>query len=85
MFGRYQRVDQALRCASLLNEPLIPQTNITQEYTDVKDKLGDLIPWLERLLVTLAKVNPSNDRDEVERRSELTKFVSWLEFLAHRS
>ena len=51
----------------------------------MKDKLGDLIPWLKRLLVTLAKVNPNNDRDEVERRSELTKFVSWLEFLAYRS
>jgi len=49
----------------------------------VKDKLDDLIPWLEKLLVTLAKVNPNEDRDEVERRSELAKFVSRLSLLAH--
>ena len=48
----------------------------------MKDKLNDLIPWLEKLLVTLAKVNPDDDRDEVERRSELAKFASWLKFFA---
>ena len=68
---------------SLSNNPSGSQTNITQEYNDVKDKLADLIPWLERLLVTLAKVNPNDDRDEVERRSELTKSVSRPESLAH--
>ena len=57
--------------------------NFTQEYNDVKDKLGDLIPWLEKLLDTLAKVNPDNDREEVERRSQLAKFVSCLGFLVH--
>ena len=46
----------------------------------MKDKLDDLVPWLEKLLVTLAKVNPNNDRDEVERRSELAKFASWLKY-----
>jgi hypothetical protein len=46
----------------------------------VKDKLNDLIPWLEKLLVTLAKVNPNDDREEVERRSQLAKFVSCPEF-----
>ena len=54
----------------------IPQAYATQEYKDVKDKLGDLIPWLEKLLVTFAKVNPNNDHDEAERRSELAKFAS---------
>ena len=61
---------------SLSNNPSGLQTNITQEYNDVKDKLADLAPWLERLLVTLAKVNPNDDSDEVERRSELTKSVA---------
>ena len=46
----------------------------------MKDKLDDLIPWLEKLLVTLAKVKPDDDRDEVERRSELAKFVLCLNF-----
>jgi len=49
----------------------------------VKDKLDDLIPWLDKLLDTLAKVDPDNDREEVERRSQLAKLVSRLEFLAH--
>ena len=48
----------------------------------MKDKLDDLIPWLEKLLVTLAKVNPNEDRDEVERRSELAKFASRLSLFA---
>jgi len=47
----------------------------------VKDKLNDLIPWLEKLQDTLAKVNPDNDREEVERRSQLAKFVTRPDFL----
>ena len=54
-----------------------------QQYNDVKDKLDDLIPWVEKLLVSLAKVNPNDDRDEVERRSELAKFASRPISLAH--
>lgn len=46
-----------------------------QEYNDVKEKLGDLIPWAKRLSETLAKAGPNNDRDEVERRLQLAKFV----------
>jgi hypothetical protein len=45
----------------------------------VKDKLNDLIPWLEKLKETLAKVNPDGDREEVERRLQLAKFVSYPE------
>jgi len=59
------------------------RTNTTQQYNDVKDKLDDLIPWLEKLLVTLAKVDPNCDPEEVERRSQLEKFVSCLEFRVH--
>jgi hypothetical protein len=47
----------------------------------VKEKLGNLIPWLTKLVDTLARANPSDDREEVERRSQLAKFVSCLEFL----
>ena len=57
--------------------------NHKQQYNDVKDKLDDLIPWVKKLLVSLAKVNPNDDCDEVERRSELAKFVSRLRSLAH--
>jgi len=49
----------------------------------VKDKLGDLIPWLEKLLQSLAKVNPDDNPEEVERRSQLARFISRLTYLAH--
>ena len=49
----------------------------------MKDKLNDLIPWLEKLLEHLAKVSPVDDREEVERRSQLTRFVLYLTSLAH--
>ena len=47
----------------------------------MKDKLNDLVPWLEKLQESLAKVNPDDDREEVERRSQLARFVSCLELL----
>ena len=49
----------------------------------MKDKLGDLIPWLEKLLQSLAKVNPDDDPEEVERRSQSARFISRLTYLAH--
>lgn len=49
----------------------------------MKDKLNDLIPWVEKLLDTLAKVNPDDDSEEVERRSQLAKYISYLEFLVY--
>lgn len=49
----------------------------------MKDKVDDLIPWVKKLLVSLAKVGPNDDRDEVERRSELAKFVPCLRYFVH--
>lgn len=43
----------------------------------MKDKLDDLILWLEKLH-SLAKVNPNGDHEEVKRQSQLVKFVSSL-------
>lgn len=83
MFGGRQRPYQALRCASLEDKPLIQLTITNQQCKDVKDKLGGLIPWLDTLLDTLAKVDPNQDREEVERRSQLTKSASCLESSAH--
>ena len=51
----------------------------------MKDKLADLIPWLEKLLKSLAKVDPDDDREEAERRSQLGKFVSRLTSLISRN
>jgi len=61
-----------------VKHPSILLTIIDQEYKDVEDKLNDLIPWLEKLLQTLAKVNPDDDPEEVKRRSKLARFVSRL-------
>jgi len=58
-----------------LKWPSMPLTITIQQYNDVKDKLGDLIPWLDKLLKGLARINPDDDPDEVGRRSQLTKFV----------
>ena len=49
----------------------------------MEDKLNDLTPWLEKLLQTLAKANPDDDSEEVERRSRLARFVSCLTHLVH--
>ena len=51
---------------------------VNQQYNDVKDKLGDLIPWLKKLLKTLARVDLNDDPDEVKRWSQLTKFVPFF-------
>ena len=83
VFERYQRIDQALQCASPPSSRSIPPANTTQEYNGVKDKLDDLIPWLEQLLVTLAKADPNNGREEAERRSQLERSVSHLELLVY--
>lgn len=48
----------------------------------MKDKLADLIPWLEKLQESLAKVNPDDDGEEVQRRSHLAKFVPCFGSLA---
>lgn len=53
----------------------IPLITTNQQYNDVKEKLGDLVPWVEKLLVTLANANADNDSDESERRSQLARFV----------
>jgi hypothetical protein len=44
----------------------------------VKEKLRDLVPWVEKLLVTLAEANDDNDLEEAERRSQLEKSVPSL-------
>ena len=48
-------------------------TGSSQECKDVKDKLEELIPWLTKLLESLAKVDPKGDQQETERRTELAR------------
>ena len=39
----------------------------------MKERLGDLIPWVEKLEVTLLKTNIDDDKEEVERRARLAR------------
>jgi hypothetical protein len=50
-------------------------TDFSQQANDVKDKLEELIPWLTKLLEGLAKVDATEDQQEVERRTELARLV----------
>jgi hypothetical protein len=50
-------------------------TTINQQYKDVKEKLSDLVPWVEKVSVTLMKADPGVDAEEAERRSQLVRFV----------
>ena len=61
-----------------------PSTLLTvspQQIQDVKDKLGDLIPWVAKLEDNLLRAD-TKDREEMERRSQLEKFASRLCYLA---
>ena len=55
---------------------LITLTDSSQQIQDVKDKLEDLIPWVEKLKVSLTKVGIKDDLEEVMRQTQLAKFVT---------
>lgn len=56
-------------------------TDSSQKIQDVKVKLEDLIPWVDKLKVSLTKVNTADDHEEVERRTQLAKFAPRLHYL----
>jgi len=51
-------------------------TYFFQQSKDIKDKLEQFIPWLTKLLESLARVDPNGDKCEFERRSQLARLVS---------
>jgi len=53
-----------------------------QQFQDVKDKLEDLVPWVTKFKDALTKADAKDDREEVERRAQLAKFVSHLWYVA---
>ena len=56
--------------------PTILLTCASQGCKDVEDKLGDLVLWLTKLKNSLATTSIDNNRDEAERREQLTRFLS---------
>ena len=61
--------------------PLTPLTDSSQQIQDVKDKLEDLIPWVDKLKVSLTKADAKDDPEEEERRTQLAKFVPYIGYL----
>jgi len=53
-----------------------------QQFQDVKDKLEDLVPWVTKLKDALTKADAKDDREEVNRRAQLAKFVSHLWYIS---
>ena len=52
--------------------------NLSQEFKDVEDKLGDLIPWLNKLRESMTAVRTDDNREDTERREQLTRFISHI-------
>ena len=75
LFGRHQCAHQTLRCTFTPDNTPTTLTDLSQQIQDVKDKLVDLIPWVEKLKASLTKVDVKDDREEVERRTQLAKFA----------
>ena len=75
VLGRYRCTDQTLRGAFLLDMVTALLTYLSQECQDVEEKLGDLVPWLTKLKGSMAIAHPDDNRDEVERREQLTRYV----------
>jgi len=56
--------------------PLQFTDEFLQEIQDMKDKLEDLVPRVTKLQDSLTGPNTSGDLEEVERQTQLTRFVS---------
>ena len=54
-------------------------TDSLQEFKGVRDKLEDLVPWLTTLKESLTRA--SDDSQEAERREQLKRSVSSLDYL----
>ena len=57
------------------NLPSAIVTDSSQQSEDIKDKLEELIPWVTKLQEGLAKADPKDDQQEVERRTQLTRLA----------
>jgi len=69
---------QTPRCAFLSSCAPASLTDLSQESKDVEDKLGELIPWLIKLENSVMAASADGNREEAERRENLTQYVSHL-------
>ena len=74
MLGRHQCAHKTLRCASQPDRATISLIHSSQESKDVRDKLGDLVLWLTKLKGAFLTTSADNNREEAERRAQLTRF-----------
>ena len=63
----------------------ISLTRSCQEFKDVEEKLGDLIPWLMKLKESVATARPGDNSEDAERTEQLTRFASRTRDLADSS
>ena len=75
MLGRHQRAHKTLRCEFQSDRTAIPLSHSSQESKDVKDKLGDLVLWLTKLKDGVLTTSADENREEAERRAQLTRFA----------
>ena len=57
-----------------VESPTISLTCPSQGYKDVEAKLEDLVLWLTRLKNTVTTTSVGDNREEAERREQLTRF-----------
>ena len=57
----------------------------SQESKDVEEKLGDLIPWLTKLKDNVMAPSAEDNREEMERLEQLTRFPLHHYLLIHWS
>lgn len=67
-----------VRSRQIGSQPCLVDLHLPQESKDVEEKLGDLIPWLNKLKGSVTTARPDDSREEAERHEQLTRFVSRL-------
>lgn len=58
-----------------LNRTVISLIYSSKEFKDVEEQLVNLIPWLNKLRVSVTTSHTGNNREDGERREQLTRFV----------
>ena len=79
--GRHQCTHKTLQSAFPSNRTTISLMDSSQEYQDVQEKLRDLIPWLTNLKDNLMTPCTNDNREEVERRERLIRYLSHFTIL----
>ena len=64
-----------MKCVSIQSRTIL-LTDLSQGCKDVQENLGDLVLWLTKLKDGMAITSSDENPQEVERREQLTRFLS---------